>query len=285
VILQASERTPGEELHRRAGEGPPTGLRDAGSAGRAPGRVTGKWRSRAPVHRARRRYRGVSPFPLASLDFRRGLMWFREGDLPAPYLVRRRSAPGAGVRSRAGPARRDRHRPGRSPGRHRPAPPPGASSDDPAYAATLVCVLRAAVSTGKPNDGAPARPARYAELTLRHPEAYADHAADFPATGRRLHPGILIRTAARSPESAIPPASPHCWSPGAARRRIFVCVYVVQRSSPFSRGRIRCSCSHRRDPRPSSRAVGVDVDLPASRRAATRWARVTSLVQTAATRP
>lgn len=32
---------------------------------------------------ARRRYPGISPFPLASLDFRRGLMWYGEGDLPA----------------------------------------------------------------------------------------------------------------------------------------------------------------------------------------------------------
>ena len=32
---------------------------------------------------ARRRYRGVSPFPVAGLDFRRGLMWLGERDLPA----------------------------------------------------------------------------------------------------------------------------------------------------------------------------------------------------------
>jgi hypothetical protein len=30
---------------------------------------------------ARRRYRGVSPFPVASLDFRRGLMWVGQRDL------------------------------------------------------------------------------------------------------------------------------------------------------------------------------------------------------------
>ena len=30
---------------------------------------------------ARRRYRGVSPFPVASLDFRRGLMWLGQRDL------------------------------------------------------------------------------------------------------------------------------------------------------------------------------------------------------------
>jgi hypothetical protein len=32
---------------------------------------------------ARRRHQGVSPFPLAELDFRRGLMWLRECDLAA----------------------------------------------------------------------------------------------------------------------------------------------------------------------------------------------------------
>ena len=32
---------------------------------------------------ARQRYHRSSPFPVASLDFRRGLMWYREGDLSA----------------------------------------------------------------------------------------------------------------------------------------------------------------------------------------------------------
>ncbi len=36
--------------------------------------------------RARHRYRGTSPFPLASLDFRRALMWYREGDLPTARI-------------------------------------------------------------------------------------------------------------------------------------------------------------------------------------------------------
>ena len=33
--------------------------------------------------KARRHYRSVSPFPVAELDFRRGLMWLGEHDLPA----------------------------------------------------------------------------------------------------------------------------------------------------------------------------------------------------------
>jgi len=57
------------------------------------GAEAGKLHRRAVVDRpgfaeglfdqARGRYLGTSPFPVASLDFRRGLMWRREGNLPA----------------------------------------------------------------------------------------------------------------------------------------------------------------------------------------------------------
>jgi hypothetical protein len=46
---------------------------------------------------ARRRYRGISPFPLASLDLRRGLMWYGQGDLAAA----RTWGDGASARQRA----------------------------------------------------------------------------------------------------------------------------------------------------------------------------------------
>jgi tetratricopeptide (TPR) repeat protein len=73
---------------------------------------------------ARRRYRGVSPFPVASLDFRRGLMWLGQRDLPhGPCLVRRRCTAGAGLRSGAGSPCRGRRGPGRPGRRHRPPAP------------------------------------------------------------------------------------------------------------------------------------------------------------------
>ncbi|MFD5540623.1 hypothetical protein ACFWIJ_23100, partial [Streptomyces sp. NPDC127079] len=46
---------------------------------------------------ARNAYRGVSPFPLAQLDFRRGLMWHSEGELRAAreaFEAARRRVPG-----------------------------------------------------------------------------------------------------------------------------------------------------------------------------------------------
>ena len=58
---------------------------------------------------SRKRYRGVSPFPLALLDFQRGLMWMTAGRSPSrPYLVRRRASPPASLCSRAGPSGRGR---------------------------------------------------------------------------------------------------------------------------------------------------------------------------------
>lgn len=45
---------------------------------------------------ARRHYQGTSPFPLAQLDFRRGVMWHREGELDAArscYEAARRQVP------------------------------------------------------------------------------------------------------------------------------------------------------------------------------------------------
>ncbi|GAA1288723.1 hypothetical protein GCM10009609_64680 [Pseudonocardia aurantiaca] len=129
---------------------------------------------------ARRRYQGVSPFPVASLDFRRGLMWLAENHLPtagAWFDAARRRVPAyapasghlAGVDAASGAHEA-------AIGRLRPL---AVSSDDPEYAATLAGVLRDA---GHPQEAQQWRitaAARYDELTRRHPEAFADHAAHF----------------------------------------------------------------------------------------------------------
>jgi tetratricopeptide (TPR) repeat protein len=129
---------------------------------------------------ARRRYRGVSPFPVASLDFRRGLMWLGQRDLHtarawfdaavqrvpayAPALGHLAEVDAAlGARDAA----IDRLR------------PLAASSDAPEYAASLASVLSDA---GQPLEAEPWRrsaAARYDELVVRHPEAFVDHAAEF----------------------------------------------------------------------------------------------------------
>ncbi len=123
---------------------------------------------------ARRHYRGVSPFPVAELEFRRGLMWLGERDLPAARAwfdaaVRRvpAYAPALGHLAEvdaalgAAEAAIDRLR------------PLAVSSDDPEYAATLAGVLGDA---GRPLEAEHWRisaAARYDELVRRHPEAFA----------------------------------------------------------------------------------------------------------------
>ena len=108
---------------------------------------------------ARLRYRGVSPFPVAELDFRRGLMWLGERDVPAARAwfaaaVRRVPTYAPGAR----PPRRGRRRPGH-PGRRRRASarsrdvqrqPPRTRTPSPAFSATPA-------GHGKPSDGASAR--------------------------------------------------------------------------------------------------------------------------------
>jgi tetratricopeptide (TPR) repeat protein len=129
---------------------------------------------------ARRNYRGVSPFPVASLDFRRGLMWLGAGDLRAARAwfdaARQRVpayAPALGHLAEVDAAQ----------GNHRAATdrlrPLVVSSDDPEYAATLAGVLRDTGYAQEADRWRASAAARYDELVLRHPEAFADHAAYF----------------------------------------------------------------------------------------------------------
>ena len=126
------------------------------------------------------RYRGVSPFPIADLDFRRGLMWQGRDHLHTAHhwfdaAVRRvpGHAPAVGHLAEVDGAL----------GAHGPAidrlRPLTVSSDDPDYAATLAAVL---LSAGRPQEAEQWRvtaAARYHELVARHPQAFAHHAADF----------------------------------------------------------------------------------------------------------
>jgi tetratricopeptide (TPR) repeat protein len=129
---------------------------------------------------ARRNYQGVSPFPVASLDFRRGLMWLEEGNLPAARAwfdaARRRVpayAPALGHLAEVDAALGDRQA---AIDRLRPL---AVSSDDPDYAASLAGVLRDAGYAEEAARWRARAAARYDELVLCHPEAFTDHAADF----------------------------------------------------------------------------------------------------------
>jgi len=127
-----------------------------------------------------RRYRGVSPLPLATLDFQLGTMWMHEGQLD-----RARDHLSAALR----------YVPAYAPAQGHLAEveaelchfdlaialliPLATSSDDPDYAAQLA---RICADAGHPDDARYWREraaARYDELIAVHPEAFADHAAEF----------------------------------------------------------------------------------------------------------
>lgn len=129
---------------------------------------------------SRERYRGVSPIPLAQLDFIRAQMWIRQGDLARAEVwlgaaVRRLPAyaPAAGHLAEVEAAVGDT---GSAIARLRPL---AGSSDDPDYAAQLARILGEA---GRPDEAGAWRDraaARYDELVAEHLEAFADHAAEF----------------------------------------------------------------------------------------------------------
>ncbi len=129
---------------------------------------------------ARRRYRGVSPFPVASLDFRRGLMWLGQRDLHTArawfdVAVQRvpAYAPALGHRAEVDAAMGARDA---AINRLRPL---AASSDDPEYAASLASVLSDAGQPVEAEQWRISAAARYEVLMLHHPEAFVDHAAEF----------------------------------------------------------------------------------------------------------
>jgi tetratricopeptide (TPR) repeat protein len=128
---------------------------------------------------SRRRYRGVSPFPLALLDFQLGLMWMNKGrldDARKSFDAARRRVPAyapaqghlAEVEAELGETESALAR------LHSLA----ASSDDPDYAAQLARLLRDA-GCSQFRHWSRLAGARYDELVATHPEAFADHAAEF----------------------------------------------------------------------------------------------------------
>jgi tetratricopeptide (TPR) repeat protein len=128
---------------------------------------------------SRRRYRGVSPFPLALLDFQLGLMWMNKGrldDARTSFDAARRRVPAyapaqghlAEVEAELGETESALAR------LHSLA----ASSDDPDYAAQLARILRDA-GCSQFRLWCLLAAARYDELVATHPKAFADHAAEF----------------------------------------------------------------------------------------------------------
>jgi len=129
---------------------------------------------------SRERYRGVSPFPLALLEFRRGVMWIMQGELQ---------------RARTWLAAAHRRLPGYAPAQGHLAEveaslgetdsaiarlrPLTISSDDPDYAAQLARIMSEVRRVEEAVEWRARAAVRYEELIVRHLEAFADHAAEF----------------------------------------------------------------------------------------------------------
>jgi tetratricopeptide (TPR) repeat protein len=129
---------------------------------------------------ARGCYQDISPFPLASLDHRRGLMWLGQGNLPAArswfHAAWRRVPAYAPAARRLAEADAALGAPEAAIGLLRPL---ASSSDDPQYAASLARILRDAGQRGEARQWHDRAAARHAELVRRYPAAFAHHAPDF----------------------------------------------------------------------------------------------------------
>lgn len=129
---------------------------------------------------ARYCYRGVSPFPLAVLDFQRSQMWMEHDDLGrarawCDAAVRRVPAyvPAQGHLAEIEAALGER---AAAIARLRVQ---ALASDDPDYATQLACILSDAGQIEEAQIWRARAQARYDELLALHPEAFADHAAEF----------------------------------------------------------------------------------------------------------
>jgi tetratricopeptide (TPR) repeat protein len=129
---------------------------------------------------SRERYRGVSPFPMALLEFRRGLMWMMQGDLhrariwlSAAHYRLPAYAPAQGHLAEVEAALGEIDS---AIARLRQLT---TSSDDPDYAAQLARILGDVGRLDEAREWRAIAAKRYDELIAHHPAAFADHAAEF----------------------------------------------------------------------------------------------------------
>ncbi len=129
---------------------------------------------------ATRRYRGTSPFPPAMLEFQFGRLWMEHDDLRRARAwfdaaVRRLPAyvPAQGHLAELDAALGE---PAAAIARLRRL---AVASDDPDYATQLARILSEAGEAEDAERWRRSAEARYDELLARHPDAFADHAAEF----------------------------------------------------------------------------------------------------------
>jgi tetratricopeptide (TPR) repeat protein len=125
-------------------------------------------------------YRGVTPFPLALLDFRRAQMWLGQSDLHRAHTwlsAAHRRLPGyAPAQGHLAEVEAALGEPDSAIARLRPLT---ISSDDPDYAGQLARILSEVGRVAEAREWRDKAAARYDELVARHLEAFADHAAEF----------------------------------------------------------------------------------------------------------
>ncbi len=129
---------------------------------------------------SRFRYRGVSPFPVALLDFQLGFMWMNEDRLDyartAFDAARRRVPAYAPAQGHLAEVEAELGEIESAIARLRAL---ATSSDDPDYAAQLARILGDAGRDDESRHWRRLAAARYDALVTSHPEAFADHAAEF----------------------------------------------------------------------------------------------------------
>ena len=129
---------------------------------------------------SRDRYHGVSPFPVAQLGFRCALMWLAQGDSPRErrWLVaaQRRLPDYAPAQGHLAEVEAALGETDTAIARLRPLT---ITSDDPDYAAQLARILSEVGRVEEASEWRARAAACYDELLVHHPEAFADHAAEF----------------------------------------------------------------------------------------------------------
>jgi tetratricopeptide (TPR) repeat protein len=163
------------------------GTADRGEQFERAAALAGFWAERGKTDTAQhfyldslRSYRGVSPFPLALLDFQLGLMWMRQDRLNEArthFRTAVRRVPAfAAAQGHLAEVDAELGDTEAAIGRLIPL---ATASDDPDYAAQLARILG---EIGRGEESIAWRriaASRYDELTTAHPAAFADHAAEF----------------------------------------------------------------------------------------------------------
>src|SRR5262245_23565127 len=188
--------------------------------------LAGLWAERGEVDRARRfyldglrSYRGISPFPVALLEFQLGVMWMRDarlGEARTCFEAAIRRVPAyAPAQGHLAEVEADLGNPESALARLYPL---AVSSDDPDYAAQLARILGEMGRNNEASGWCLLAANRYDELTAAHPEAFADHAAEFwLGVGNDTPKGLRLSLSSIC-EFARRPGRTTCWRKRSTRK-------------------------------------------------------------------